>query len=523
MCQLLAKDGRGGTFTPAIFGYKAMKAIIYARVSTEEQADEGFSLDAQLRIMKDHCKANGWKVEKEFMDAGASARTSDRPDFQKALEFIKENKIDYFVVQRIDRFARNITDHAMVKLRLQKAGVQLVSVNENISDKADGKLVETIMAAIAQYQSDNIGEEARKGMTEKARQGDWPQMAPLGYKNKTIKENKTERKIVVLDSGKAPYMKAMFELYATNNFSLKALSQDMYSRGLKSKNNTPISESQLFNYLSNPFYKGLIVWGGLTAQGNHKPLISPILFEQAQRILRMRAKEAPRKYKYDFILRGILFCNQCGARLTAEYAKSKRFAYYYCLRYRNRPKCNQVYIPTKDLEAKVINFLEKIQMKKSMLNLFEAIMKDAYKEISQNSGDERKIIKRKLAQLKRKQENLVESLAEKSLPKDVINQKYRQYEEEILLLESRFSNINKQNMENLDVVKDSIKLVKDCSRLYKKFSPENKTILLRTIFKRIETKDKDIAKIELNQPFNWIVAQNKENKEFDTILSGSAY
>ena len=161
-----------------------MKAVIYLRVSTKEQAEEGYSIPAQAGACRRFIADRGWELADEYVDRGESARTADRPQLQAMLARLAEDPgIEALVVHKLDRLARNLEDHAAVRAALREAGVQLHSVTESLEDSASGKLVEGILASIAEFYSANLGQEIRKGMDQKAAQGGWPVRAPFGYRN----------------------------------------------------------------------------------------------------------------------------------------------------------------------------------------------------------------------------------------------------------------------------------------------------------------------------------------------------
>jgi len=161
-----------------------VKAVIYLRVSTKEQAEEGYSIPAQAEGCRRFTADRDWELADEYVDRGESARTADRPQLQAMLARLNEDpSIDCLVVHTLDRLARNLEDHAAVRAALRKAHVQLYSVTETLEDSASGKLVEGILASIAEFYSANLGQEIRKGMDQKAAQGGWPVRAPFGYRN----------------------------------------------------------------------------------------------------------------------------------------------------------------------------------------------------------------------------------------------------------------------------------------------------------------------------------------------------
>src|SRR6476646_4805147 len=159
-----------------------MNCVLYARVSTDKQAEKELSIPAQLAAAREYVGRHGWTVVREFVEAGASARTADRPVLQQMLTAVQsDNGIHVVVVHKIDRLARNVYDHATIRALLQQRGVRLASVVENVDDSVSGQLVENIMASIAQFYSANLSEEVKKGLRQKVLHGGWPHLPPCGY------------------------------------------------------------------------------------------------------------------------------------------------------------------------------------------------------------------------------------------------------------------------------------------------------------------------------------------------------
>ena len=185
-----------------------MDAVIYLRVSTKEQAakdatGEGYSIPAQREACIRYVAERGWNLAEEFTNAGESARTADRPMLKALLRRIAEGGVGAVVVHKIDRLARSMEDHVAIRAALRHAGVQLVSVSENIEETASGRLVEGIHALMAEFYSANLAGEIRKGMTQKAKMGGWPTKAPIGYLNVREKIAGKEIAKVVLDPERA--------------------------------------------------------------------------------------------------------------------------------------------------------------------------------------------------------------------------------------------------------------------------------------------------------------------------------
>lgn len=140
-----------------------MNCLLYARVSTDKQAQKDLSIPAQIEAMKDYAKKNNWKVVGHFIDEGESARTANRPELKNLIQHCKENKgVNIILVHKIDRLARNLIDYATIKAILKQKGIKLVSVSEPFDDNPVGHLLENIIASISEWYSANLGEEIKK-------------------------------------------------------------------------------------------------------------------------------------------------------------------------------------------------------------------------------------------------------------------------------------------------------------------------------------------------------------------------
>lgn len=248
-------------------------AVSYLRVSTRGQAergggaDEGFSIPAQREANKKKALSMGAFVIKEFVDRGTSAKSADRPELQKMLEYVKENadRVDYVIVHKIDRLARNRGDDIDIMRTLWDCGVQLVSASESIDDTPAGMLMHGIMSSIAEFYSQNLANEVKKGMDEKVKNGGTVSRAPLGYINvRRVDDKGREERTVVLDEERAPLVKLAFEEYATGNWTVDDLAEHLAACGLTTRAtpqipSTPVTKKAIYPILKNPYYKGVIL------------------------------------------------------------------------------------------------------------------------------------------------------------------------------------------------------------------------------------------------------------------------
>lgn len=309
-----------------------MNCVLYARVSTDRQAEKELSIPAQLQAMRDYASQHNWTVVEEFVEPGASARTADRVALQRLLGVVRstEAAINVVLVHKIDRLARNVYDHATIRALLKQHGIRLASVVENVGESVSGELIENIMASIAQFYSANLSEEVKKGMRQKIIKGGWPHRVPRGYAIiKTVSDRSGSIEVHPKDG---PLMKRAFELYATGWYSVESLAKRLARDGLRAQNGTPVAHSHLGRLLANSFYAGVVRWHDVEYPGSHPALVSRELFDKVQGVLRQRFRNPGPKGSVinGFPLRGLAICASCRGRMTSE--RHGKWAYYRCSR-----------------------------------------------------------------------------------------------------------------------------------------------------------------------------------------------
>jgi DNA invertase Pin-like site-specific DNA recombinase len=475
-------------------------ALAYARVSTKEQAEKGLSIPAQLKAIREYANSHGFRILEEYADLGESAKTADRPEFKKMIKRCQKDKtIDAVIVHKIDRFSRNNIDFYAYKAILKKEGVRLISVTENIEETASGEFIENVLVAMAQFYSSNLAEEVLKGMKEKFRRGEWPVKAPIGYKN--VRDDKGHSEVVE-DKDTSYLIKQMFKLYATGQYSLGSLSEEMGRRGLKTKRGKLLSKEQIKHILQNKFYMGRMVLWNEEVKGKHKPLINEALFNQVQNILAERKITQDRWQKREFLLRELVYCQSCRKRLTAEV--HPRGEYYRCQNNLNN-KCSEPYIPTKLLESRVKKLYTLMEPSVKLLKLLKAEIEEVQRNFQAKSKNEIANLKRIIAKNEAKMDSLVDDLASRVITPEVYKKYSQKYEKEIKSARDRLAVLEKDYSSNFDFIDKCMILASTLSRLHKKFSFRQKKKLAKAIFKRIWVKDREIKRIELNPPFDFLL------------------
>ncbi len=238
-------------------------AVSYLRVSTREQAErggteEGFSIPAQREANARKAAELGARIVREFIDAGESARSADRDGLQNMLAFITASRVQFCIVHKLDRLARNRADDVKIHEALLAAGVTLVSATESIDQTPSGMLVHGIMSSIAEFYSRNLATEVTKGLTQKVAQGGTPGRAPIGYLNvRRTDEQGREVRTVEVDAERAPLITWAFEQYAKGETSVTSLLRDLTARGLATvatpkRPSKPLGKNTLSKLLTNP-------------------------------------------------------------------------------------------------------------------------------------------------------------------------------------------------------------------------------------------------------------------------------
>ncbi len=352
------------------------KAIIYARVSSKEQENEGFSIPAQLKLLKEYASKNNFRIVEEFTDV-ETAKKAGRTQFNKLLSFLEENKnVKHFLVEKTDRLLRNIADYALLDRVIEYSDIKVHLVKENVilskDSRSNEKFIFGIKALMAKNYVDNLSEEVKKGMSEKAAQGIYPSWAPFGYIN--VKEN--GKSIIKLDPNTAPYVKTMFELYATGSYSLQSLRKKMIADGMIYRNGKNFYSSILDIILKNEFYTGVFFWKGKKYEGaSHTPIISKDLFQRVQKILKNPYKNKSKKglFTYSNLIR----CGVCSCSLSAQIQKEK-YIYYHCTGYKGN--CKQNYLRQELIENTFQDLLNDIQVSDEIQEKILQGLRESHKE-----------------------------------------------------------------------------------------------------------------------------------------------
>ncbi|HLO73876.1 MAG TPA: recombinase family protein [Flavobacterium sp.] len=395
------------------------QVVMYTRVSTDEQKENGYSLQEQEKRIKQHCEKLDWKIVSHFQD-DHSAKDFLRPQWKVLIYEIKSKrlKIDTIVVTKIDRFSRNAFEtHDMINI-LAKYNIRVYSITENQYfdfKNAQNFFQQYFSAGLAQYENILRGENTKRGMRQAAREGRTIGKAPTGYLNDII--NKT----VIKDPETAPLIIKGFEILSLDIYPIEEVRRKLIKEGLRK-----CCKQTFLNIVKNPYYYGIIKiksWEDEPEEeiiGTHSPLITKDLFDKVQKIIsgKKKANLVKISRNEDFPLRGHLICNSCHGNLTGSPSTSRngvKHYYYHCQKgCKTRFRADLAHSSFEDL-------LDGFKIKKDILNLYNIILEDIF---NSNEKDRQKQIKQaddKIRQLRSKLESLQDKLLDDIIDKTEYN------------------------------------------------------------------------------------------------------
>jgi site-specific DNA recombinase len=341
-----------------------MKVAAYIRVSTDEQAQEGYSIPAQRNRLEAYAISQGWEIVHYYVDEGLSAKDLERPELQRMIEGVKEGIFDVVLVYRLDRLTRSVLDLYQLLDMFDKYNCKFKSATEIYdTTTAIGRLFITLVAALAQWERENLGERVRMGMLQKAQEGKWTvSLPPFGYKSIDTGNE------LDIEPQEALIVKEIFSLYLKGKGMLK-IARELNERGIKTRKNKTWSNNTISYILTNPVYIGNLRYNYRVNSENYFEIegVVPLIitekdFNQVQLIIKQRSNSHPREATSRYIFSKVLKCARCGKTLTGKNAQTSRgdkkyISYNYTCRGNQEGTCDLPGINENYLEVKFVEIL----------------------------------------------------------------------------------------------------------------------------------------------------------------------
>ncbi len=379
-----------------------MNGVIYARYSSDNQREE--SIEGQLRECKAFAEKNDIQIVDTYIDRALSAKTDNRPDFQRMIKESSGGMFDIVLVWKLDRFARNRYDSAHYKNILRKNGVKVMSATELISDSAEGILLESMLEGYAEYYSAELSEKVVRGLTENALKCKYNGgTLPIGY---TIDANQYFQ----IDPLTAPVVLDAFKDYAAG-VTMQEITDEMNIKGIRTKRGGKISINSVTRMLHNRKYIGEYKYRDVVQPNGIPAIVPQELFDRVQE--RMTAnKKAPAKHKAEdeYLLTTKLFCGKCQCLMVGEsgtsHIKDKVHRYYKCVSVKNHKGCDKKTVRKDWLENLVIDQICSIIFDDELIdNLADSVM-----ELQSAENTNLPLLKKQYAETQRGIDNLLNAI-----------------------------------------------------------------------------------------------------------------
>lgn len=448
------------------------KVAIYARVSTTEQAEEGYSIDEQIRVLKEFCEKEGYGVYDEYVDRGISGKNiTGRPAIKRLLADAEQKKFDIVLVWKMNRLARKSLDLMNIVEQLNSKNIAFRSYTEKYeTETPTGKLHFQMMAAIAEYERNNIAENVKMGMIARAKDGQWNGGQVMGYDvvEKDSENKKRKQTGLQINEQEAKIIRLIFQMYTTGH-GYKAIANKINQDGYRTKKNKTFSLNAIKTIVTNPVYAGYIRYNvrrdwnekrrnninpnPIIVKGEHPSIISEETWKIAQKVYKERSCKPNRIHEGVFPLTGIMRCPQCGAGMvigrTTNRTKSgeKRvLEYYVCGAWKNKGTvaCRSNAVRTEYADDYVLNKLEALMKSEHLTKKLVDNINTKQQSLVAPLQREYEQYLQELERYKKKSVKLLDAFTDEVISKEVFQRKSRSIEETMTNLKAQMEPLQAQ-------------------------------------------------------------------------------
>ena len=482
------------------------KAVAYCRVSSKEQEETGYSLPAQEKLLVEYANRKDFNLIKVFPVAESASGEKQRKIFNEMMDYMKKKNINILLCEKVDRLTRNLKEAVVINDWIEaETERQVHFVKQNLvihrNAKSDEKFRWDIEIVLAKKYISNLSEEVKKGQKEKIAQGWLPSRPPMGYRTIGEKGHKTH----VLDEKVAPFIKKTFEMYASGNYSMKAIVELLYKEGFRSRNGYKLAKNRMEAILKEPFYYGAIPWNGqIIPDGKHEPIITKEMYDKVQDI--RLGRKTPHFNRHSFIFSKLFKCQECECTITAEIQKG--IIYYHCNHYKN---CSQKrYTPEEKIEEKLVGVFEffKSITKKEAEEIKTKIKKNHAEEIKYKENA-LKSLNERYTSLQGRLDRLYDDRLDQKITNDFWEKKNKEITEEQKQIQDQITKIKSEEAKYFEIWLNIIDLAFRAKEIYAKRSPAEKRLLLSHIFSNLMLNDKE-ALYKLKKPVEVLARRVQE-------------
>lgn len=499
---------------------------IYCRVSTEEQASEGYSIAAQLQTLRQYTSLYGWEVAEEYVDEGISGKDiKGRPAMQRLISDVNKDKFQAVLVWKISRLSRNMLDTLMLLDKFEEYDVKFISYSENFDTGSPiGRLVVQLMASIAEMERNTLSENVKLGMTQRAKEGSWNGGMVFGYDS--------VKKELIINPKETEIVELIFTLYAEGK-GLKAIANHLNKTGFRTKRKRHFSINGIATILDNPIYNGKIRWlqvenwdkkrrrgknpNPIIVEGKQEAIISDELWNIVQ--TRRQSKSFKQRQSHEpFLLSTILRCPDCGHGMVPSITtynlkdgSKRKHRYYVCGVFHNKGSsaCKANSIKAYDAEDTVINRIKEFLNDSAKFNqTIENINKHS---VQSNLDLKEKLqsIETELEEANSMQEKYMKAFEQNLFPVSILQEKLQKLAKSKNDLEQKKNELSiKLSSSDTKVIPPEVvkQLLERYVHVFNQSTREMKKQLFQLLLNKITIKQstgrtRDVDKIELDFDF----------------------
>ncbi len=469
-------------------------AIIFSRVSTKEQADEGYSLQSQVKLLQEYAEKKQMDVVQRYIIPESARGKQERKLFNAMLADLRKSKATILLCEKVDRITRNFKDAVLLNDWLEENEErQIHFVKQSLvihkQSKSNEKFQWDIHLVLARQYSNNLSEEASKGLLQKAEEGWCPASQKKGYVTVGVAGKKVWR-VDESEASEAPFIRRAFQLYETGEHTLLSLCKQLYDEGWKTAASRRQGKTTLHGILTDCFYCGEFKWKGKHyANAKHEALVSKELFYDVQEKL---SRKVTGKYrKNDFLFKGMCQCGECGRSVVGQ--KQKGHSYYACTRFRTN--CSQhKYLREELLDKKVLKLLKSLQCTDSrMLEWVRKALKENHSHEIESREKQVALLRQQLDRQQKRIDTLYDDKVDGKISEEFYKRKYPEFDSELQRIKRDIHKLDEANKKYLNLGSAIFELAQASAKVYESCETDaEKRELLNTVFSNLKVKDGNV-------------------------------
>ena len=490
---------------------RGTEAVVYTRVSSQEQANNNGSLDVQLKYCNDFCKANNLTIREYFGGTFESAKTDGRKEFQRMLEYVRKQKsISHIIIFNYDRFSRTGSGAAQLSEQLRSEGIILKSVTQDIdTSTAAGRLQENFFHMINNFDNSAKSDRTKINTREVMMKGFWPYAPPLGYKNNKAKHRACYHEYVITEEGQA--LKKAFILKAEGKHSNREIIDLLNAKGVG------ITAKNIRWILSNPFYAGYVTGKlveGKLIKGKHPALIDLKTFLKANELLQHSTGAGiPKEFRHEEVpLKVFAKDEESGSTFTGYKTKGNWY-------YKTKASPTPVNVRADELNSLFLDSLKGYEYNKGHKAKLMKLIATSLKEQMAEAIADTKLLKKQITEKQAQFDKVEEGFILGNISKELYDKYSDKYKKELadLAQKTNQSGFDGSNLENS--VEKCLKIAENLSSAWLEAKYENKQRLQQLVFPEgvvYSKKDRAVRTLRVNSIFAQIpiqarVLEEKEN------------